>query len=608
MLSVSGPALPTLIILGVSIVLFLSGRVRPDLVALLVLAGLTVARVLTPEEALAGFGRSSVVTLLAIFVLAQGLLLTGASGRVGDLLARAGGSSEGRLVAIVMAAGAFLSLFMNNVAAASVLMPAVSGLAHRKGVYPSRLLMPLAFGTILGGTATLFTTVNLIVNGFLHNPEDQAFGVLDFAPVGVPVAAAGVVYVALWGRRRLPSVSVASRLAAARESAPDLAEVYRLGETLFRARIPAGSYLHGRRLADSTFRETYNINVVALERGDRTHVAPEPDTVLYTGDVLVLEGSLDEFRAKDVEPYLEILPGRAYKGSDLESDEIIVAEAILSPRSRFIGMTLRETSFRSRYGFTVLAIWRQGSPIRRGMASLPLEFGDALLLQGPVRRLPILQAERDLIVMSSEYRRPFVPRPERVWIAAGIVAAALAATAAGWLPTAESALLGCLALILTGCLSLDEAYGAIEWKSVFLLAGMLSMGVALAKTGLADTAASAIARSLEPYGAYPALVGLFVLSMLLTQVLGGPVTVAIVAPVAIEVARQLSASPRPFAMAVAMAASTAFLSPLGHPVNMLVMGPGGYRFSDYWRVGLPLSIVVSAVILVLLPLAWPLGR
>ena len=606
LLPLSPSALATLIVLGSAILLFLSGRVRPDLVALLILAALAVGGVLTPQDELAGFGRAAVVTLVGTFVIAQGLVLTGASARVGELLARAGGATERRLVASVMISGGFLAIFMNNVASTSILMPAVSSLAHRKKVFASKLLMPLAFGTLLGGAATLFTTVNLIVSGSLHDHGLEGYGVLDFAPVGIPAAAAGILWVALWGRRVLPSHSAAERLAAAGAPEPDLAEVYRLSERLFRARIPAGSFLDGRALSSSTFRERFHVSVVALERGEQTHLAPPPETVMRTGDVLVLEGSQEEFRENDVEPFLEMLPARAYKESDLASEDVEIAEVVLSPRSRLIGLTLQGMQFRSKFGFTALAIWREGRPIVKDMAVLPLAFGDALLVQGPAERLPVLQSERDFIVLSGEYRRPLAPRPEKAWIAAAITVATFALAASSILPTAESVLLGALGFILTGCVSLDEAYEAIDWKTLFLLVGMLAMGAALVQTGLASAAGAEIAQRLEPYGMLPALAGLFFLAVLVTQILGGPATMAIMAPVAIEVAVHIGANPRSFAMAVALAGSIAFLTPLGHPVNVLVMGPGGYRFRDYWKLGLPLTLVVSLVVFLLLPIVWPL--
>jgi len=599
------PAILTIAVLVTAIVLFLTNRLRPDLIALLVLVVLGLSGTLTPQEAFSGFSRSAVVTIVAIFVLAQGLYLTGASARVGEWLVRVAGTSERHLVVVVMAAGAFLSLFMNNIAAASVLLPAVSGAAQRRSVSASRLLMPLAFGTILGGMATLFTTVNIIASGLLREHDLPGFGVLDFAPVGLLATAAGILYMAQWGRLALPAQSAAEHLAAAEEGA-DLAEVYRLEERLFRARIPPGSYLDGKPLAQSTFREHFNLNVVAIEHQGRTLVAPGPEQVLHTGDVLTLEGILDDFRRQDTEPYLEILPAQGLHESDLESGEIEVAEIVLTPRSALLGKTLAEMHFRDKYGFTALGIWRGGRPIRRGLAHLRLEFGDALLIQGPRRRLPILRAERDLILLAAGTTRDLAPHPARMWIAIGILAVALLAAATGLAPTAEAVLAGGLLMVLVGCLTMEEAYAAIEWKAVFLVAGMLSLGLALTKTGVADWLAGALVQGLGPYGGYAVLAGLFVLTALLTQALSGQAVVAIVIPLAIQSAVQLHVDPRSLTMAVALATSLAFLTPLGHPVNVLVMGPGGYKFTDYARVGLPLTLVVGAVILIALPFFWPL--
>jgi di/tricarboxylate transporter len=598
----------TLLILGGAVVLLLTNRTRADVVALLMLASLGASKVLSPQEAFSGFSGPVVITIVSVLVMAQGLFATGAAARVADLLTRIGGSSERSLVALVMVSGAFLSLFMNNIAAASVLLPAVAGTAQRRGINASRLLMPLAFATTLGGMATLFTTVNIIMSGLLHERGLRGFGVLDFLPVGLPVVAAGILYMVLFGRTLLPQQSQAQRIAAA--GAPktaDLAEVYKLSERIFRARIPRGSRLEDRTLQESGLRENYNLNVIAIESEAGTLLSPPPDTRLHSQDVLVVGGSLEEFRAKDVEPYLEILPARAFHASDLESADIVVAEIVLAPRSNLIGRTLREINLRSKYGFTVLAIWREGRPIRRGMAALQLRFGDALLIQGPRERLRVLYAERDMILLSGEQERPYVPRPRRMGIAIAIVAATVVAAAVGWLPAPEAMLGGGLLMVLTGCLSIDDAYATIEWKSVFLVAGMMAMALALVKSGVAALAADEVVRAAGSWGPMGLVAALFFLTALLVQALGGPASAAIVGPLAIQAAERFALDPRSVAMAVALASSTAFLTPLSHPVNVLVMAPGGYTFRDYVRAGLPLTLIVAAVVLALLPFAWPLA-
>lgn len=603
----STDAVITLVILTAAIVLFLTNWIRADVVALLVLISLGVTGVLTVEEAFSGFSRSAVVTIVAIYVLAAGLNLTGAGERVGNWLGRAAGESEGRLVVLVMVGGAFLSLFMNNIAAAAVLLPGVSSAARRRNVNPARLLMPLAFATILGGMATLFTSTNIVSSGLLAEAGLDGFSVLSFAPVGIPVVIVGVLYMAVVGRRILHERPTPEQF----DSRPpdtleeDLAEIYRLDERLFRARIPPGSYLDHRSLAESTLRELYNVSVMAVERDGRKQLAPSPDTILHAGDVVTLEGSLDEFRGRDVEPYLEILNPTLDAEQYLESVEITTTEVALAPRSSLIGHTLQEVNFREQFGFSALAIWRGGRPIRRATSSTPLLFGDALLLQGPRARIHLLRRNHDLIMLGEPAEPVADVRSSKLGIATAIMVGTLVLAATGLLETAEAMVLGALTMVLVGVLSPDEAYDAVEWRSVVLVAGMLPMGLALTNTGLAAAIADNIMRLTLPYGPLVLFAALFLLSALLVQVISGPAVAAIVVPLAIESARQAGIDPWSLTLGVAMGASMAFLTPLGHPVNVLVMGPGGYRFGDYTRVGLPLALLVTLVILILLPIIYP---
>ena len=595
----------TFVILIVAAGLFLSDRLRPDLVALLVVVALGVTGVLTPQETFSGFSRSAVITIMAIFVLAEGLRRTGVTEQVGNLLLRLGGTEERRLVVIVMLAGAFLSLFMNNIAAASVLLPAVSGAARKGGVNPARLLMPLAFATILGGMATLFTTTNVVVSALLRDRGLAGYGVLDFAPLGLPIVVVGIAYVALWGRRLLPARPLAEQPRAVHPTEEDLVGVYRLGERLFRARVPAGSYLIGKPLSQSTFRETYGLTVVAIEHDGYVTLGPSPDTTIQQDDVVLLQGKLEEFRRRDVEPYLEILPPREWRERDLESPTIAMVEAVLAPRSGLIGHTLREAHFREKYGLTVLAIWRAGRQIRTGLTELPLQFGDALLLHGPRERLPVLLANPDLIVLGNG-DADTAPAMGKGWLALAIMGVTLLFAAVNSAVVGEMMLGGALAMILVRVLTMDQAYQAIEWKSVFLVAGMLPMGIAMTKTGAAALLANGLVTFLGPVGPLALLAGLFVVTVLLTQAMNGAAVATVVVPIAIQTAQQVGVDPRALAMGVALATSMAFLTPLGHPVNVLVMGPGGYRFRDYVKMGLPLALLLFAVVMLLLPALWPL--
>jgi di/tricarboxylate transporter len=589
----------TFVILGLSIALFLSERLRPDLVALLVLVALGTSGVLTSEETFSGFSRSAVITILAIFILAAGLERTGVSRQVGQLLIRVAGRKEGRLVVAVMLAGAFLSLFMNNIAAASVLLPAASGAARRSGVSPARLLLPLAFGTILGGMATLFTTTNIVVGSLLPDHGLAGYGVFDFAPFGLPIVALGVLYMAVWGRLKLPAQSPAEKLADLERREKDLAAVYHLEERVRRAGVPARSPLIGKTLEGSGLRQSYGLSVLAIERGGRMIPAPPPDSVVQEEDILFLNG---EPRGPAGE--LEVLPAKNFRESEIESAVIGIFEAVLSPRSRLIGQTLRDCHFRDRYGMNVIAIWRAGKPLRRGLSDLPLELGDGLLLQGGRGLLPRLRNDSDLILLGGDEEARLVTGKSP--LALGIMLVTLGLAAWGRLPVGEVMLGGALAMVLSGVLNMDQAYQAIEWKSVFLVAGMLPMGIAMTKSGAAALLTRWLLAALGGAGAVPLFAGLVLLAALLTQAMNGAAVAAIVAPVAIQTAQQVGADPRAMAMGVALATSLAFLTPLGHPVNILVMGPGGYTFRDYLRVGLPLFLLTGGLIVALVPLIWGL--
>ncbi|HEX4497480.1 MAG TPA: SLC13 family permease [Thermoanaerobaculia bacterium] len=598
----SSHLLITLVIAGAAMLLLLTERLRADLVALLVVVALGTSGVLTSQETFSGFSRSAVITLLAIFILAAGLERTGVTRQVGDLLVRVAGSSEQRLVVAVMVTAAFLSLFMNNIAAAAVLLPAVSGAAQRSGVNPARLLMPLAFGTILGGMATLLTTTNIVVSSLLRDQGLAGYGLLDFAPLGLPIVAVGIAYMALWGRRQLPSRSPVQLYEDLQRQEAHLAEVYHLGETLARAGVPAGSPLVGQTLAGSRLRETYGVNVVAIERDDRIVRAPSPGEELRAEDVLLLTG---EPQGLELSADLAALPARDWRGQDLESRSVVLIEAVLSPRSDLIGRTLRETRFRDRYGMAVLAIWRAGRSLRTGLSDLPLQLGDGLLLQGERGRLPVLRAESDLIVLDRAVDEP-APSRGRSRRALAVMVATLGLAASNRFGVGEVMLGGALVMILTGALSMDDAYQAIEWRSVFLVAGMLPLGTAMTKTGAADLITHGVLAVLGGAGPVVILAGLVALAILLTQAMNGAAVGAVMAPIAIQTAQRIGVDPRAMTMGVALATSIAFLTPLGSPVNILVMGPGGYRFRDYFKVGLPLTLLLFALIVGLLPLVWPL--
>ncbi len=358
-------------------------------------------------------------------------------------------------------------------------------------------------------------------------------------------------------------------------------------------------------------REAYGVNVVALERQGQITPAPPAETILAVGDIVFLEGRLEEFRERDTAPCLELLPAADWHGGHLESEAVAVAEAVLAPRSTLLGQTLRTARFREKYGMTVLGIWRAGRPIRTHLGDLPLAFGDALLLQGPRTQIPLLRTEPDLILLDGGEvgagLAPVLVAPGKRWWALAIMGAALLLAAFNTPLVGEIMLGGALLTVLAAILTMDQAYGAIEWRSVFLVAGMLPLGLAMTKSGAAGLLADQLIAALGPAGPLALLAGLFLLTTVLTQAMNGAAVATVVAPIAIHAAQQTGLDPRALAMGVALASSMAFLTPLGHPVNVLVMGPGGYRFRDYLRVGWPLALLIFGVVMLLLPIFWPLA-
>lgn len=596
----------TFVILAAALILFLTDKLPADLVALLVVVSLGVTGVLTPTEAFSGFSRSAVITIIAIFVLTEGLQRTGVTDQVGNVLLRVGGQSETRLVITVMLAGAFLSLFMNNIAAAAVLLPAVSGAAKKVSISKSRLLMPLAFATILGGMATLLTTSNIILNSLLHDNNVDGYRITDFLPVGSIVVIAGIAYIALFGRKLLPSDTQIERTQAPNVAgANDLVEAYGLGRNLFRARLPENSSLIGKTLAESHLREDFDVSVVAIERDENRIFALSPDTTIRSRDILVMEGDEKEFRKRDVQPYVEFLPTSEWKESDLESQIVEVVEAMISPRSRLIGKTLRESHFREKYGMSVLAIWRGEEEIFFELPDIKLEFGDALLLQGTRDKLGVLADDPDLILLVSKGETA-ITVPNKGLAAMMIFAATLGFAIAFPDLTGPIMLGGGLAMMLTGIITTEQAYAAIGWKSVFLVAGMLPMGVALTKTNAAGLIAREFNTLLAGYVPLVMLGGMILFTMIFTQAINGAVAAAVIGPIAIQVAQQTGSNPRSMVMGIAIASSMAFITPLGHAVNVLVMSPGGYKFRDYVKVGLPMTALLFVVVMIVLPIFWPL--
>jgi len=765
--------------LAVMAVLFLTERLPIELTAFLGLVGLTLGGLIHPDEAFVGFASPAVITMLSMFFLGAALQQTGIADWIGARTHGVVGSRETALVLAVMLMAGCLSAFMNNVAAAAVLMPAVASIARRTGVPPSRLFMPLAFGVVLGGTTTLVgTPPNIVSAEMLASHGLEPFRLFDFAPIGIPLLVTGTLLVVFAGRRMLPARSLERVEAGPR----DLVHVYHLQEAFFSIRIPDDSRLDGVTLRKSRFGSTLGVQVVSLERAGRRRPAPSPDTVLRGGDVLLVHGGRSDieelFRVQGVELvhrrpidlprasrsvlplsvripsgspfagrtlrdlrfretyglvavgivreeklldaeiarvalregdeilavgrdpnaleegspeevdidrmpagrirsllghlfFLRIPEGSALAGlsleetrfgelvgltaagivrgdamilpvepsevlragdelvvvgepqrirdllamgkvelqedppdTGLESEEIGVIEAAIAPRSHAAGRTLAEIQFREKHGLQALAVWREGRPIHTSIGALRLRFGDALLLQGPWRKIRLLAGDPDFLVLSPEARGR--RRTRKAPFALGGVILFVLLVVTGLQPVHVAAFTAGTLVLLSGAITMEEAYRAVEWRVLFLVAAILPVGYAMDRTGAAALLANAVESTAAPFGPRAVLAGMCVLSSVLSQTLDGTPAVVILIPVALRAAESMHISPYPLLMGVTLGASAAFMTPFSQKANLLVMGAGGYRTRDYLRVGTPLTLLFLVLLVVLVPLLYPL--
>jgi di/tricarboxylate transporter len=773
----------TLIILLAAVVLFIGEWIRSDLVALLVLGALAITGMVTPEQAVSGFSSPAVITVWAVFILSGALSRTGVANKIGHQILRLGGQGELSLLVVLMVSSALMSSLMNNIGVVALLLPVALTLSRRTGIARSKLLMPLAIGSLLGGMSTLIgTPSNLLASNALSASGFTPFSLFDFVPTGVTAVLAGTAFMALLGRRLLPTRDISREYQGPRGKQLD--QVFELKEQLFILRLPEDSALASRTLSQSRIGSALGLNVIGIIHNGETRLAPEPATKLSAGDRLLVTGrpdqiaelrhgqylvaegtdlSLEDLVSMDVDlvevtltshfahlgktlqesdfrhkyglialaiwrdgvpirtnldnlplheddlllvqghretieglnqsPEFKVSAGeraRLYQlherlilvtvpgestlvgktlaesriaqgfgltvlgivrdgGTRLmvpadekfqpgdrlllkgrpenldalrglqnlqvdeespsglnvfESEQVGLVEAVLSPHTTRVGKTLRQLHFREKYGLSVLAIWREGEVIHANLGEISLQFGDALLLFGTREKLKVLAADPDFLLLSEEVQEPL--RLEKAPVSALIMLGTVVTVIVGWLPIQIAAVVGAALMVLSRSLTMEEAYRYIEWRAVFLIAAMIPMGIALETSGAAELIASRVVSRVEAFGPLALIASLYLLTALGAQVMPSAVVIVLIAPIALQTAQDQLLSPYAMMIAVTVAASSSFMSPVGHPANVLIMGPGGYRFKDYLKVGLPLTIVVLVVTLLVLPIFWPL--
>lgn len=586
-----------MLILGVAIVLFALELFRVDLVALMVLLSLVVLGILDTDEAFASFANPAVITVWAIYIVSASLTHTGIADLIGRYGERIAGQGERRLIFVVMVTVGVMSAFMNNIGATAVLLPVVINLGNKANIPPSKLLIPLAFGSLLGGVTTLIgTPPNLLASDALQEAGLAPFKLFDFTPIGVAIMIGATLFMVLVGRHLLPSYTTHAHQQG------KLVQEYQLGDFLSELHILPTSPLIGKRFVDSDIGEAHDIDVLGVSRGATTFLGILPGFRMAAGDVLLVNGPVQQLLQLEKTLGMSVLDEKM-RDADLRSPEATVTEVVISQLAGFIGQTLKQIDFRDRYGLSVLAIWRAESPIVDRIGKVPLRMGDTLLVQGRRDRIEALRDDNAFLLL----RPPeTLPRLSKAPLNILIFVTMISTVAFGWLHIATAAVLGAVLSVLTGCLTMDEAYDSIEWNSVFLIAGMLPLGIAMEKTGAAQFLADAVVTLIGGLGPYFIMIGLFVLTTLLTAVMSNAAAAVLVAPLSIQIALNLGVNPYTYVMGVALSATYAFLTPIGHQASVLVYGAGGYRFFDFTKVGIPLTLLTWILMAIFLPIFWPL--
>ena len=586
-------------IIVLAAILFSLERISPDVIGLGLVVLLAVTGLLPKDRAFEGFGSDTVITILGLLILTAALLRTGVIDIVSRMILKHTGDNPLRLVAVIMCTVAGLSAFISNTAATAFFVPLVIGLAQRAKISPSKLLMPLAFSSILTSSVTLISTsTNLVVSGLMTQANLRPMGMFELAPVGIPIAIVGLLYMFFIGRRFIPNRAHEGDLMSDFGMRPYLSELVIL---------PSSTYV-GKTLEDAAFRRDMDLNVVQVVRNKKEVLLPKPDLKLLEGDVLLVEGRTDHLlKIKDTAG-IDIKADVKLTDPSPENKAASLVEVILMPKSPLIGRTLKGYRFRERYGLQVLGLNRHGENIRRKLSQAPLRMGDVLLLQGSPENITALQDQNIVKILNAvSEERPNRRRARRAMlIFVGVLAlGSIKIGGVQLLSFPLAMILGSVLVFLTKCITPEEAYREVEWKAVILIGSMLALGVAMQETGTAAYLAARITEFAGQTGSFWLLTGFFALTVLLTQPMSNQAAAAVILPVAIQTAVQLDLNPRTFTMMIAVAASCSYLTPL-EPSCLMVYGPGRYKFIDFLKVGSILTVLIYIIAIVLVPRVWPL--
>lgn len=577
-----------------ALALFIWGRWRYDVVAIIALLLVTVAGVVPADEAFAGFGHPAVITVAAVLLLSTGLMNSGLVDVISGVLLKMNARPSLQVLAMTTIV-AFFSAFMNNVGAIAIMLPVAVQIARKNETSPSLLLMPLAFGSLLGGLTTMIgTPPNIIIALARTRTGKEPFALFDFSPVGLGVAVAGIIFISLIGWRLLPK----------RKGQTSQEALFHVEDYLTEIRIGENSLIAGWRLYELRKFKDLEVNIIGIVRGKTRIISPAVHEVLAAGDILVVEADSDDLKAFVDQGKLELAEDKQLGRDILGSEEMHLSEAVVMADSQLIGRTAYSLNLRRRFNLNLLAVARKGARLKTRVASTRFQTGDILLLSGPLETIHETMQQLGCLPLAPRNLR--LGYPKRVAMGAGIFLSAVAAALSGLFPVQVAFLLGALLMVFAGLLPVREVYEGIDWSIIILLGAMIPVGRAMETSGGAEIIARQI---LSLSGMMPpasVLSILLISTMLLSDIINNAATAVLMAPIGINIAQTLGVSPDPFLMCVALGSSCTFLTPIGHQSNALVLGPGGYRFGDYWRMGLPLDVIVVCTGVPLILWVWPL--
>ncbi len=579
-----------------AVVMFATERFAVDFIALMIMAILLISRITTPEEAISGFSNPATITVGAMFILSAGLFKTGAVNYFGAIIGQLFKYNYLLALTAVMIAVGIFSAFINNTPVVAIFIPLLLGIARDIKASPSRMLMPVSFASMFGGVCTLIgTSTNILVSSIAEQHGQPPFSMFEFAPLGLIMFVVGTLYMLTIGRWLIPE----------RRTPDGLTTTFGMGDYLTEIVLLPEAKSAGEPLASSALVQEVDVDIVAVNRNDRFVPLPPAEMVLEAGDVLLVRANVEKVKQLQERLGVQLRAEERWQG-DLkqQSDELVLVEVVIAPGSNLAGKTLKQIRFRNLFGAVALAIRHRGKLMREHLENIYLSAGDALLVEVKRDRLTQLKQQSRAFVIVSEVGLPEY-RKQKMIPALLIIFGVVLVAALNIAPILVSAIVGGVLLVLTGCLDLEDVYKSIEWKIIFLLAGVLPLGIAMEKTGAALLLSQGMLSAVGAWGLVAVVAVFYLTTSVLTEVMSNNATAVLIAPIAIATAASLGVDSRPLLMAVTFAASASFMTPVGYQTNTLIYGPGQYRFTDFLRVGAPLNILFWILATMLIPRFWP---